>query len=68
MTNDMKFAMLFPILAMITIAAFGGGLGVVFILINASALGEVGVIILGGAIVVGVPTVAYILERRVSAV
>ena len=66
MSNNMKFAMLFPILAVITIAAFAGGLGVVFMLINASELEEVGVIILGSAIVVGVPVVAYLLERRVS--
>ena len=66
MSNNMKFAMLFPILAVITIAAFAGGLGVVFMLINASELEELGVIILGSAIVVGVPVVAYLLERRVS--
>ena len=36
--------MLFPILAIITIATFGGGLGVVFMLINASEMGEIGVI------------------------
>ena len=66
MSDNMKFAMLFPVLAVITIASFAGGLGVVFMLINASALEEVGVIVLGSAIVVGVPVVAYILERRVS--
>ena len=66
MSNNMKFAILFPILAIITIAAYGGGLGVVFMLINASEMEEVGVIILGSVIVVGVPVVAYLLERRVS--
>ena len=66
MSSNMKFAMLFPILAMVTIATFAGGLGVVFMLINASELEEIGVIILGSAIVVGVPVVAYMLERRVS--
>ena len=66
MSDNMKFAMLFPILAIITIAAFAGGLGVVFMLINASEMEEVGVIILGSVIVVGVPVVAYLLERRVS--
>jgi len=66
MSDNMKFAMLFPILALITIATFAGGLGVVFMLINASEMGEVGVIILGSVIVVGVPVVAYLLERRVS--
>ena len=66
MSNNMKFAMLFPILAVITIATFAGGLGVVFMLLNASELEELGVIILGSAIVIGVPVVAYLLERRVS--
>ena len=66
MSDNMKFAILFPILAVITIASFGGGLGILFMVINASELEEVGVIILGSAIVVLVPVVAYILERRVS--
>ena len=66
MSDNMKFAILFPILAVITIASFAGGLGIVFMVINASELEEVGVIILGSAIVVLVPVVAYILERRVS--
>ena len=66
MSDNMKFAILFPVLAIITIATFAGGLGVVFMLINASEMEEVGVIILGSVIVVGVPVVAYLLERRVS--
>ena len=66
MSDNMKFAILFPVLAIITIATFAGGLGVVFMLLNASALEENGVIVLGSAIVIGVPVVAYLLERRVS--
>ncbi len=66
MSNNMKFAILFPILAIITIAAFGGGLGIAFMAIHASEMEEIGVIVLGSAIVVVVPVVAYLLERRVS--
>mgnify|MGYP000636840585 CR=1 FL=1 len=66
MSDNMKFAMLFPVLAIITMNTFAGGLGVVFMLLNASALEENGVIVLGSAIVIGVPVVAYLLERRVS--
>jgi ABC-type proline/glycine betaine transport system permease subunit len=66
MSSNLKFAMIFPILAIVTIATFAGGLGVVFMLINASEMEELGVIILGSAIVVVVPVVAYLLERRVS--
>lgn len=66
MSDNMKFAILFPILAVVTIASVAGGLGILFMVINASELEEVGVIVLGSAIVVLVPVVAYILERRVS--
>ena len=66
MSDNIKFAVLFPILAVAVIAAFAGGLGVMFMLINESALDEIGVIVLGSAIVVGVPVFAYLLERRVS--
>ena len=66
MSDNMKFAVLFPLLSVAVIAAFAGGLGVVFMLLNASELGEIGVIVLGSSIVVGVPVAAYLLERRVS--
>ncbi|MCL0028790.1 hypothetical protein M1N23_01420 [Dehalococcoidia bacterium] len=68
MSNNVKFAVLFPILSILLIAAFAGGLGVVFMLLNASTLHENGVIVLGSAIVVAVPFAAYLLERRVSEV
>ena len=68
MSNNVKFAVLFPILSILLIAAFAGGLGVVFMLLYASALHENGVIVLGTAIVVAVPLAAYLLERRVSEV
>ncbi len=66
MSDNMKFAVLFPLLSVAVIAAFAGGLGVVFMLLNASELGEIGVIVLGSSIVVGVPVAAYLFERRVS--
>ena len=40
-------AILFPLLSMLIIAAFAGGLGVLFIVIEHSAMGLVGVIVLG---------------------
>ena len=58
--------MLFPLLAVLTIVGFAGGLGVVFMLLNESPLGEWGVIGLGLALVVGVPAVAAVAERIVE--
>ena len=57
-------AILFPLLSMLIIAAFAGGLGVLFIVIEHSAMGLVGVIVLGVAIVVGVPAAAALIQRQ----
>ena len=64
MSNNFSFAMLFPILAVVCIAAFAGSLGVIFMLLEHSALEENGVIILGSALVILVPLGAYMLERN----
>ena len=53
-------------MAVATIIALAGGLGVVFMILNETELEETGVIILGSVIVVGVPLVAYLLDRAVS--
>ena len=47
-----------PLFAIIFIVIWGGGLGVAFILLDKTALEEWGAIIVGMALVVGVPTVA----------
>ena len=59
-------AILFPLLSMLIIAAFAGGLGVLFIIIEHSAMGLVGVIVLGVAIVVGVPAAAALIQRQIE--
>ena len=64
MNKNFKFAMLFPIMAIICIATFAGGLGVIFMLIEESVLHENGVIILGSSLVVLVPLIAFLLERN----
>ena len=56
-------AVLFPLLAVVTIVIFAGGLGVVFILLNETVLGEWSVIFLGVVLVVGVPAAAAFLAR-----
>ena len=64
MNDNFKFAMLFPILAILCIAAYAGSLGVIFMIIDTTALEEIGVIALGSALVILVPLVAYMLERN----
>ena len=64
MNDNFKFAMLFPILAILCIAGYAGSLGVIFMIIDTTALEEIGVIALGSALVILVPLVAYMLERN----
>ena len=64
MNGNFKFAMLFPVLAILCIAAYAGGLGVLFMVIETTALEEIGVIILGASLVILVPLIAYMLERN----
>ena len=59
--NRMPLPMLLPLVAILSVAAWGGGLGVIFILLNESQLGENAVIILGSAIAMGVPVAASLL-------
>jgi hypothetical protein len=66
MRERMTMSMLFPLLAVLTIAGFAGGLGVIFILLNETALHEWAVVILGVALVVGVPSAAALVERMVE--
>ena len=59
--------MLFPLLAVLTIVGFAGGLGVIFILVETSTpLEEWGVIVIGLALVVGVPAIAAFAQRLVG--
>ena len=53
--------MLLPLLAVLFVVIWGGGLGISFILLNKTSLGEWSVVILGMALVVGIPAVATIL-------
>ena len=59
-------SMLFPLLSVLTIAVYAGGLGVIFILLNESAGGEWGVIGLGLALVIGVPSIAALAQSIVE--
>lgn len=66
MKERMMDSMLFPILAVLTIAAYAGGLGVLFMVIESTAVGIWGVIVLGTAIVVGVPLAAAMFQKMVE--
>ena len=66
MKERMSMATLFPLLAILAIAVYAGGLGVLFMFLNSTALEEWAVVILGIALVVGVPTIAALLQRRVE--
>ena len=59
-------ALLFPLLAILIVVGFAGGLGVVFLLINEVVVEEWAVVILGVVLVVGVPTAAALAQRRVE--
>ncbi len=66
MSQRMLFAIFFPILAVITIAIYAGGLGVIFMVINSTPIHETGVIILGLAILILVPLGAYFIQRAIE--
>lgn len=66
MKNRMLMSLLFPLLAIIVIVAYAGGLGVIFILLYESELKELGVIVLGMVILIVVPTGAAIAQQIVE--
>ena len=61
-----KRALLFPLLAVLVVITYAGGLGVVFSVINELIIEEWAVVALGVAITVSVPTAAALLERRIG--
>jgi len=59
-------ALLFPFLAVATIVVYGGGLGVIFMLLNETEAHEWAVIALGMALAAGVPAAAALGQRMVE--
>ena len=53
--------MLLPVLAVLFVVVLGGGLGVIFIVLNETGAGEYGAIGIGLGLVVGVPAIAGLL-------
>ncbi len=62
--DRVRMALLFPLLAVLVIAAYAGGLGVLFIVLESTPMGTWMVVIVGLALVILVPTVAAIAEHR----
>jgi hypothetical protein len=59
-------ALLFPLLSMLVIIGYAGGLGVTFMLVDHYVLEEWGVVIIGMSLVVGVPVAAALLQRALE--
>lgn len=58
-------AILFPLISVISVAIIGGVIGFIFILLfKTTGLGEWGSVILGMALVVLVPTAAFLLQNH----
>ena len=66
MSQKMMISMLLPMLSIITIIVIAGGLGIIFIMLEISMGNENGVIILGTAITVLVPLIAFLIQRRIE--
>ncbi len=66
MRDGTKMAMLFPFLAVLIIAVFAGGIGVIFMVLESAVPDTWGVIVLGTALVVGVPATAALIQRRIE--
>ncbi len=62
--DRIPFPFLLPWIIVIFIIVVAGGLGVSFMILHSTALGEWAVIALGLFIVVGVPTTGAILAKR----
>lgn len=57
-------SMLLPILAILFVVVWGGGLGVIFIVLNETGAREFGAIGIGLGLVVFVPIIAGLLSRQ----
>ncbi len=66
MNDRMTLAMVIPLLAVLVIVTFAGGLGIIFMLLDSTGVEEWGVVALGTTLVIGVPSVAALLERRTN--
>ena len=59
--NSPPLPFILPLVAILFVVVWGGGLGASFIFLNKTAIGELGAIIIGLALVLGIPAVASLL-------
>ena len=64
--SGFRMSMLLPIIAVLFVVVWAGGLGVIFILLNETGAGEWGAIVIGLGVVVGVPAIAGFLTMSRS--
>jgi flagellar basal body-associated protein FliL len=62
--SQLKLTLLIPIISVVVVVVVGGGLGVIFISTGKAGAGEWGAVVIGLALVIFVPFVAFLLERR----
>jgi len=66
LNNSLLMAIIFPLLSVIIIIIFAGGLGISFMLLEHYMHNEIGIIILGASLVVGVPSFAALLQIKIE--
>ena len=66
MYNSLIMAIIFPLLSVIIIIGYAGGLGISFMLLEHYMHNEIGIIILGSSLVVGVPSIAALLQMKIE--
>ena len=66
MMQRFLLAVFIPLLSLVAIAAYAGSLGVTFMYLHHVMHGELGVIILGMALVIFVPVAAFLAQNAVE--
>lgn len=66
MNQRMAFSIMFPILAVLTIVVFAGGLGILFMVLEAKVVEEWAVVGVGASIVILVPAIAALIQNRLE--
>ena len=64
--DQIKLATLIPAISIVIVAIIGGGLGFIMIGIHKMGGGEWGAIIIGLALVVAVPVIAFLMQLRIE--
>ena len=66
MRQRLADSVIIPLLAVVSIGVFAGGLGIIFMLLYETALEAWAVVILGMALVVGVPSTAALVQWKMD--